>query len=152
MIVEEVLPHALAGLNVTDDPMGRAIGGNSSGGCGAFNIAWEYPSQFGLVLTHNGSFVNIKKPGAGTFPKQIRDSEQKPLRVFLQSGAGDLNNQHGSWPKGNDAMYEALNEKGYDVRYMFGTSNKSGHGPGGGGASYFPETLLWAFRGWPITH
>ena len=27
----------------------------------------------------------------------VRNTERKPIRVFLQDGANDLNNQHGSW-------------------------------------------------------
>ncbi|MEZ6117589.1 MAG: alpha/beta hydrolase-fold protein [Pirellulaceae bacterium] len=43
----QFLPVALAGVNVSDDPAKRAIGGISSGGICAFTAAWERPDQFG---------------------------------------------------------------------------------------------------------
>ena len=54
-LVDEFLPVALKGLNVSKDPQDRAVCGISSGGICAFTVAWEKPEQFGKVLSHIGS-------------------------------------------------------------------------------------------------
>jgi enterochelin esterase family protein len=59
-LVDEFLPVALKGLNVSSDPQQRAVCGISSGGICAFTVAWEKPEQFGKVLSHIGSFTNIR--------------------------------------------------------------------------------------------
>ena len=46
-LVDEFIPVALKGLNITKDPARRAVGGISSGGICAFTVAWERPEQFG---------------------------------------------------------------------------------------------------------
>ena len=44
-LLEELLPEATKGLNITSDPDGRAVCGNSSGGIAAFTVAWEPPPR-----------------------------------------------------------------------------------------------------------
>ncbi len=43
----------------------------------------------------------------------IRKTPNKPLRVYLQDGSGDLDNEHGKWPLANQEMAAALKFKGY---------------------------------------
>ena len=57
---DELLPEALAGLNVRKDPYSRAISGSSSGGICAFNVAWEMPDQFSRGQSWIGSFTAIQ--------------------------------------------------------------------------------------------
>ena len=144
-IIEELLPAATAGLNVTADPAGRATVGNSSGGIAAFTVAWERPDSFRKVISHIGSFTNIR--GGYVYPGLIRKSKSapKPLRVFLQDGANDLDNLHGNWPLANQDMAAALKFAGYDHTFVFGTE---GHNGKHGGA-IFPDTLRWLWRDWP---
>jgi enterochelin esterase family protein len=141
-LLEELLPVALQGLKVTDDPSGRAICGNSSGGICAFTAAWERPDQFGKVVSHIGSFTNIR--GGYVYPALIRASKEKPkpLRVFLQDGSNDLDNLHGNWPLSSQDMAAALKFAGYDYKFVFGDG---GHTSKHGG-SIFPETLSWLWR------
>jgi len=144
-LLEELLPVALKGLNVTADPAGRAVCGNSSGGIAAFTIAWERPDSFRKVVSHIGSFTNIQ--GGHVYPGLIRKSkgEPKPLRVFLQDGSNDLDNLHGNWPLASHDMAAALKFADYDHTFVFGTE---GHNGKHGGA-IFPDTLRWLWRDWP---
>src|SRR4051812_25674619 len=141
-LIDELLPVALKGLNVSPDPAKRAICGNSSGGICAFTVAWERPDSFGKVVSHVGSFTNIR--GGYVYPALIRQTKEKPkpIRVFLQDGANDLDNLHGSWPLSNQDMAAALKFAGYDYKFEFGDGKHSGKH----GASIFPDTLRWIWR------
>lgn len=143
-LLEELLPAVTAGLNVTADPAGRAVCGNSSGGIAAFTVAWERPDQFGKVVSHIGSFTNIR--GGHAYPALIRKTKPaKPLRVFLQDGEADLDNLHGNWPLANREMAAALKFAGYDHTLVFGAGGHSG----AHGGAIFPDTLRWLWRDWP---
>lgn len=139
-LLDEFLPAVLEKYNVTSDPDGRAICGISSGGICAFTVAWERPDSFRKVLSHVGSFTNIR--GGHVYPALIRKTEKKPLRVFLQDGANDLDNLHGSWPLANQQMAASLKFAGYDYRFEFGDG---GHNRKHGGA-LLPESLRWLWR------
>ena len=141
-LLEEILPMVAKEhqLKLTDDPNQRAIGGISSGGICAFTVAWERPDQFRKVLSHVGSFTNIR--GGHVIPAVIRKTENKPLRIFLQDGSGDLDNLHGNWPLANQEMAAALKFKGYDYKFEFGDG---GHNGKHGGA-ILPDSLRWLWR------
>jgi enterochelin esterase-like enzyme len=146
-LIEEVLPFVAEkyDLKLTDDPEMRAICGISSGGICAFTVAWERPDQFRKVVSHVGSFTNIR--GGDVYPGRIRKTEKKPLRVFLQDGANDLDNSHGNWPLANQQMAAALKFVGYDYQFVYGDG---GHNMKHGGA-IFPDTLRWLWRDWKET-
>lgn len=141
-VLEDVLPfvESVEKLSLTKDPTGRTIGGISSGGICAFTVAWHNPQEFGRVLSHCGSFVNIR--GGHNFPYLIRSTPRKPIRVFLQSGANDASYITGDWPIANQAMANALDFAGYDYRFEFGTG---GHSLRHAGA-IFAESLRWLWR------
>jgi len=139
-LLDEILPEVGKRWNVTREPAGRAVAGISSGGICAFTVAWERPDQFGKVLSHVGSFTNIR--GGNVYPSLIRKTEHKPIRVFLQDGANDLDNLHGSWPLANQEMAAALKFSGYDYRFDLGDG---GHNGKHGGA-LLPESLRWLWR------
>ena len=98
-LCEQLLPKVESRFNVSDDPAKRCVCGLSSGGIAAFSVAWFRPEQFGCVISWIGSFTNIR--GGHNYPWLIRNNVRKPIRVFLQDGENDLNNQHGSWPMAN---------------------------------------------------
>ena len=141
-LLDEILPMVAKEhqLKLTDDPNLRAICGISSGGICAFTVAWERPDQFRKVLSHVGSFTNIR--GGHVIPAVIRKTENKPLRIFLQDGSNDLDNLHGSWPLANQEMAASLKFKGYDYKFEFGDG---GHNGKHGGA-ILPESLRWLWR------
>src|SRR5207244_8882180 len=76
----------------------RGICGASSGGICAFTAAWERPDLFSKVLSHIGSFTNIR--GGDRYPGIIRRADKKDIRVFLQDGTNEdrkstrLNSSH----------------------------------------------------------
>jgi enterochelin esterase family protein len=143
-LLEELLPEATKGLNITTDPAGRAICGNSSGGIAAFTVAWERPDAFRKVVSHIGSFTNIR--GGHVYPALVRKTKPaKPLRVFLQDGRNDLDNLHGNWPLANQDMAAALKYMGYDQTFVIGDGRHSGQH----GGAIFPDTLRWLWRDWP---
>lgn len=141
-IHDELLPHVVQQyeLNVSSNPDDVAICGASSGGICAFTAAWEHPEWFGKVLSHIGSFTNIR--GGNAYPDLIKGAEPKPIRVLLQDGENDLKNQFGDWWQANLAMKEALAEKGYDFKFVGG---KGRHSQKHGGA-IFPDSVRWLFR------
>jgi len=139
-LIEEMLPEVGKQYKLTEDPEQRAICGISSGGICAFTVAWQRPDAFRKVLSHVGSFTNIR--GGHVYPALIRKEEKRPIRVFLQDGEKDLDNQHGNWPLANMEMDKALAFAGYDYRFVMGTE---GHNGKHGGA-ILPESLRWLWR------
>lgn len=139
-LLDEILPAVGKEYKLTDDPNLRAICGISSGGICAFTVAWERPEAFRKVLSHVGSFTNIR--GGYVYPSLIRKTPPKPLRVFLQDGSGDLDNQHGNWPLANQEMAAALKFAKYDSRFVYGTGKHSGvHG-----GAILPDSMRWLWR------
>ena len=141
-LTDELLPFVTNRfqLNLSPDPRLRALCGMSSGGICAFTAAWERPDSFSKVLSHIGSFVNIR--GGHVYPALLRKTERKPLRVYLQEGANDLNNLPGDWPLSNRQMASALAFAGYDHRLDFGDgAHNDRHG-----AALLPEALRWLWR------
>lgn len=143
-LIEEIVPAVKTKWNITDDPNGRAICGISSGGICAFTVAWERPDQFRKVLSHVGSFVNIRH--GDQYPGMIRKTEPKPIRIFLQDGSNDLDNKHGNWPLGNQQMHAALKFAKYDVKFVYGDG---GHNGKHGGA-ILPDSLRWLWRDYKL--
>ncbi len=144
-LLTEILPEVRKQYNITDDPDGHAICGISSGGICAFTVAWERPDQWRKVLSHVGSFVNIR--GGDVYPGKIRKTENKPLRIFLQDGNNDLDNEHGNWPLGNKQMFSALTFKAYDVKFVYGEGAHNGNH----GGAILPNSLRWLWRDYELT-
>jgi len=139
-LLEEILPEVGKKYSLTKDPERRAICGISSGGICAWTVAWERPDAFRKVLSHVGSFTNIR--GGHVYPALIRKTEKKRIRVFLQDGSNDLYNLHGSWPLANQEMAAALKFMNYDYKFEFGDG---GHDGKHGGA-ILPDSLRWLWR------
>ncbi len=138
---KELLAEVGKQYRLTDDPEMRAICGMSSGGICAFTAAWERPDLFRKVISHIGSFTNIK--GGHVYPALIRKGEKRPLRVFLQDGSNDLDNSHGNWPLSNQQMAAALKYAEYDYRFVYGEGAHNGNH----GGAIFPDSLRWLWRG-----
>ena len=136
-LIEEILPTVKKEYNLTDNPDHRAICGNSSGGICAFTVAWERPDAFRKVVSHIGSFTNIR--GGYVYPALLRKTDKKPLKVFLEDGENDLDNQFGNWPLANQDMAAALKFAGYDYQFIMGKGTHSTKHAG----SIFPESLRW---------
>jgi enterochelin esterase family protein len=137
---KEIFPEVAKKYSLRQDAAGRAICGISSGGICAFTAAWERPDLFSKVLSHVGSFTNIR--GGDVYPGLIRKTERKPIRIFLQDGSGDLDNLFGSWPLANQQMAAALKYAGYDYRFEFGDGAHNGKH----GGAILPDSLRWLWR------
>jgi enterochelin esterase family protein len=160
-LLEEIVPLITRNYRLTDDPAGWALCGNSSGGICAFTAAWFRPDRFRKVVSHIGSFVNIR--GGHVYPALIRKThpevarnyypadqaallaDRRKIRVFLQDGSNDLDNLHGNWPLANQDMAAALRFAGWDYKFVFGDGGHNGKH----GGSIFPDTLRWLWRDYP---
>lgn len=136
-LIEELIPELKKSYNISDDPKMRAICGLSSGGICAFSAAWFKPDHFHKVLSHIGSFADIR--GGHNYPSMIRKNDIKDIKVFLQDGKNDLDNQFGNWWLANLQMEAALKYKGYEYQFVAGDG---GHDGVHGGA-IMPESLTW---------
>lgn len=147
-LLEEILPEVEKTVKLRHDPDSRAIAGSSSGGICAWTVAWERPDEFRKVLSWVGSFTNIAsgetlREGGHNYEALIRKTRpKKPIRVFLQDGANDLDNNNGNWPLANQQMARALEFAGYDYKFVYGQgfhSNKHGR-------AILPDSLRWLWR------
>ena len=144
---DEVLPEVYAKYNIRRDGYSRAIAGQSSGGICAFNAAWQQPDQFSRVLSRIGSFTSIQwRPGelegGNVYPFKIRKEKKRNIRVWLQDGAEDLENEHGSWPLQNIQMANSLKREGYDFHLSWGGGTHNG----AHGNAELPEAMTWLWR------
>ena len=139
-LLEEIIPEVRKTYRITDNPEGRGIGGISSGGIAAFTVAWQRPDQFRKIVSHVGSFANIR--GGQVYPDLIRKSPPKPIRVFLQGGTKDLDLKYGNWFLNNQQMASALAFAKYDFKTAWG---EGGHNLEHGGA-IFPDTMRWLWH------
>lgn len=156
-LLEELLPEVEAKWKITRDPAGRCTVGISSGGIAAFTVAWERPDSFGKVISHIGSFTNIRgghvypaliRPLAKELPTTATEAEKKlreqrrALRIFLQDGSSDLDNLHGNWPLSNQEMFAALKFAKIDCDFVLGDGGHSGKQ----GGAILPDTMRWLWR------
>lgn len=164
LIIDEILPEVRTSWAFTDDPKRRVIGGASSGAVAAFTVGWHRPDAFGNVVSFIGSYVSIGyKPatgttpavfGADTYPGLIRKSPIRPLRIFLQDGSNDLDNEHGNWFLANQQMVRSiewanahaeewqLGPHRYELNYVWGDGGHTGEH----GGAILPDVLRWI---WP---
>ncbi len=144
---DEILPAVAKKYNLRADSYSRAIAGNSSGGICAFNAAYRHPELFSRVLSRIGSFTSIQwKPGVldggNVYPFLIRKDTKKNIRVWLQDGYNDIENNHGSWPLQNIAMANSLKLMEYDFHFSWMNNNHSGN-PGN---AELADEMMWLWR------
>lgn len=160
-LIEEMLPEVGKRYRLTDDPEHRMIGGTSSGAICAFTVAWHRPDAFRKVISMIGSYTSIgyqpattgspMVPGGDLYPTLIRKSPIRPIKIFLQDGSNDLDNEHGNWFLANQQMLAALhwansnadasNVPGprYQINHVWG---EGAHSDEHGGV-LLPEILRW---------
>ena len=153
VIVDELMPALEKEYNISKDPNHRGIGGASSGAIAAFTVAWERPNHFRKVLSLIGSFVNLR--GGHAYADIVRNSEKKPIRIFMQDGRNDNRGVGRSgtydplrdWFLQNVRLKDALVEKGYDVNYQWGIGRHSQKH----GGSILPDMMRWLWRDHPVS-
>ncbi len=144
---DEILADVAKEYNIRPDAYSRAIIGESSGGICAFNAAWFHPEMFSRVVSRVGSFTSLQWhpgqiEGGNVYPFKIRKEPKRNIRVWLQDGADDLENQFGSWPLQNLEMANSLKMMGYDFHLSFGPGK---HGRVDGQMEA-PDELAWIWR------
>jgi gluconolactonase len=149
-ILDEILPDVETkktsdgrAIRLSKSGNDRAIGGSSSGAIAAFTAAWERPDAFSRVFSTIGTYVGLR--GGDRYHTLVRKYEPKPLRVFLQDGANDLNIYAGDWWMANQTMDRALTFAGYEVAHVWGDGPHNGRQ----GTAVFPDAMRWLWRGWP---
>ena len=149
-ILEELLPEIKTkkttdgrAIQLSKNGNDRAIGGISSGAVCAFTAAWERPAAFSRVFSAIGTFVDLR--GGGQYAALVRKYEPKPLRIFLQDGANDLNIYGGDWWMANQTLERALTWAGYEVQHVWGEGgHNSKHS-----AAIFADAMRYLWKGWP---
>jgi len=158
--IKQTYPH----LAITSNPWGRATMGCSSGGAAALTMGWFRPDLFRRIIAYSGTFVDQQDddaPEEARFPfgaweyhssmKLILNSEKKPLRIFTHVSENDLrskdpeNTQH-NWVMAGKRTDAALEEKGYNHRFVF--SLATGHCDGKVFEQTLADTLVWVWRGY----
>ena len=149
-ILEELLPEVEKqktsdgrAIRLSKSGNDRAIGGSSSGAVCAFTAAWERPDAFSRVFSAIGTYVGLR--GADRYHTLVRKYEPKPIRVFLQDGANDLNIYGGDWWMANQALDRALLFASYETKHVWG---EGGHN-GKQGTAVFPEAMRFLWKDWP---
>ena len=149
-ILNEILPEVEKkktsdgrAIRLSKNGNDRAIGGSSSGAICAFTAAWEHPEEFSRVFSAIGTYTALR--GGDRYPALIRKYEPKPIRVFLQDGSNDLNNNFDDWWKANERMERTLTFSGYEVNHAWG---EGGHN-GNMGTAVFPNAMRWLWKDWP---
>jgi enterochelin esterase family protein len=158
-LIDELIPHVAKNYVLTSDPEQRAIGGTSSGALCAFTVAWHRPDYFRKVVSFIGSYVSIgfrpyEEPvqlGGQDYPSLIRREPVRPLKIYLQDGSNDLDNEWGNWFLANLQMAAAFDyanrraaEAGEDAgRYRVRTVWTDGEHTDNDGGALLPEALRW---------
>ncbi len=152
-VLEELLPAVEAhktpdGLPIllSKDGNDRCAGGASTGGIGAFTLAWQRPDAFRRVFTAIGTFVGMR--GGDQYPVLVRKTEPKGFRIFMQDGSNDEwwgGPEVGDWWMGNQTMVRALEFSGYDIQHVFGHGTHNGNQA----TQVFPDAMRFLWKDWP---
>ena len=140
MLVDEIIPELKKKYNISNDPKMHGIGGLSSGAICAFTAAWQRPDYFHKVLSHIGSYADIR--GGHSYPFMIRKNKKKDIKIFMQDGSNDLNNEFGDWWLANLQMESAFKFKNYEFKFEKGSGAHSGKH----GGAILPESLIWLWN------
>lgn len=160
-LIDELLPEVAKRYRFSENPKQRIIGGTSSGAICAFTVGWYKPDSFGNIISMIGSYTSIgyrpatadqpMQAGGDLYPGIIRKSAIRPLRIFLQDGSNDINNEHGNWFLANQQMLSSLEWANvnadklgsvgprYDIKHVWGDG---GHSDQHGGV-LLPDMLRW---------
>src|ERR1700722_6595199 len=145
--LDELLAGVYAQYNIRKDSYSHGIAGESSGGICSFNAAWQHPEEFSRVLSTIGSYTSIQWhpgqiDGGNVYPNKVRKEPKRNIRVYLQDGSEDLENNHGSWPLQNIQLANSLKMMDYDFHLQFGNGSHNGADAN----SQLPMSLAWLWR------
>jgi enterochelin esterase family protein len=145
--LDELLAGVYAQYSIRKDSYSHGIAGESSGGICSFNAAWLHPEEFSRVLSTIGSYTSIQWhpgqiDGGNVYPNKVRKEAKRNIRVWLQDGSEDLENDFGSWPLQNIQLANSLKMKDYDFHLTFGNGTHNGADAN----AQLPESLSWLWR------
>jgi enterochelin esterase-like enzyme len=145
--LDELLAGVYAQYSIRKDSYSHGIAGESSGGICSFNAAWQHPEEFSRVLSTIGSYTSIQWhpgqiDGGNVYPNKVRKEAKRNIRVWLQDGSEDLENDFGSWPLQNIQLANSLKMKDYDFHLTFGNGTHNGADAN----AQLPESLSWLWR------
>jgi sugar lactone lactonase YvrE/enterochelin esterase-like enzyme len=133
-------------IKLSRDPNDCCAGGASTGGIGAFTLAWERPDLFHRVFSAIGTFVGMR--GGDRYPVLVRKTEPKPIRVFQQDGENDQCvglTEVGDWWMSNQTLERALEYAGYEHMRVWGTGTHNGNQA----VAIFPDAMRFLWKDWP---
>lgn len=157
---KEILSQVYLEYNVSRDAKDHAIVGSSSGASCAFTAAWHRNDLFTRVISFVGSYCDFRSvkdfpdvPGdkseygprkvAHDYPSLIRKTvPNKNIRIYLQDGENDLDNNLGNWFLNNLRMEAALAFAGYQYKSIWGKGMHSKRH----GMSVLPEMMEWIWK------
>ena len=135
-LLEELIPGD-QGLNLTKDPRAGPSAETVPAASPRSTTAWEKPDAFRKVVSHIGSFTNIR--GGYVYPALIRKSRRAQADPRLPPGWRERPRQSprqlAACEPGHGA---ALKFAGYDYKFEFGDGGHSGKH----GGSIFPDDAL----------
>lgn len=137
MIINELIPILKKNYNISADPDMHAIAGLSSGAICAFSAAWFHNDYFHKVMSHFGSFTDIR--GGHNYPSMIRREAKKNIKMYIQDGTADLDNQFGNWWLANLQVEAALKFRNYEYKFDKGDGGHNGQHAG----AILPQSLEW---------
>jgi enterochelin esterase family protein len=159
-IEKEILSQVYSEYNISRNPEDHAIAGASSGASCAFTAAWYRNDLFTRVISFIGSYCDFRNvldyPDASDekseygpwkvahdYPALIRKTvPNKNIRIYIQDGENDLDNNLGNWFLNNLRMEAALAFAGYDYKSLWGKGRHSRRH----GMSVLPEVLEWIWK------
>lgn len=146
-IVEEIVPDVILGeYNIVEDRQGWATIGYSSGGIAGFSMAWWHNDWFSKVLAPNASWPNGINRGLN-YIDEVASNPKKDIRISLMSNPADIGGTAmGQWFDTNNQMAEALEEAGYEYRYVVGDATAQ-HYPPVHPAQDIADGLRWIWQG-----
>ena len=119
--IHDVLDLVSKNYHVSHSPEENLIGGMSYGGLAGAFIAFYHPEIFGKVISQSGSFwrgielnnIHNQEIRKDWLIEKFLSEEKKELKLFLDWGLQE------NWVLGsNRRMVRALDEKGYDYRFV----------------------------------
>lgn len=122
-VSNELVPWIRAKWHVATDPNKAILCGYSAGGLGAAYVAWKRPDLFGNVLSQSGAFWRGNEGGMNDLEwltQQFKNAPKLNLRFYLEVGALETGKTAGGpiFIEANRRFRDALQAKGYDVRYV----------------------------------
>ncbi len=116
-IIDEFLPYLRKkeGINLSGDPNLHLVGGGSSGGSCAWNMAWYRNDFFRRVCMFSPSFIAFR--GGEELMVLARKSETKPIRAYFTVGTIEPSQYAGNSYLVALSADDALKYAGYDYRF-----------------------------------